>query len=91
MSVSMNEATTFSILQGIVGSDLAERVRNELGGESVYVPKRPSVDADVLRAEFDEVLPGAASVCSAYEAVGRHHGVSGRTVRRMLATVGALW
>ena len=81
----MGEASAFSILQNIVGDEVAARVIYELGGTALYVPRRVPVDHETVRNEFERTLPGSANVMSAYEQVAKRHGISIRTVRRIVA------
>jgi|GEM_PF-4475208 len=80
----MGETSAFSIVTQLVGEEAAEAIREHFAGEMVYIPRRPILDADTIRAEVDEVLPGSASVLSAYETVAERHNVSTRTIRRLV-------
>ena len=81
--------SAFSILVDIVGHDKAEQLRDRLGGETVYVPRRPSCkyDPDELREAFERVIARAESVTDAYQNVADELHVSARTVRRIVANL----
>ena len=83
----MTETSAFSIVTQIVGKEAAEAIREHFAGEMVYIPRRPALDVEMIRAEVDEALPDSASVQSAYETVAERHSVSPRTIRRLVTAL----
>lgn len=83
----MSETSAFSQLETLIGEELAAEIREHFGGESIYVPKRPTVEPEALRREFEVSRVLTTSVESALERVGRRHGLSSRTVRRKIVTI----
>ena len=82
----MGEVSAFSEIQSIVGAEAAEELCFRLGGESVYIPRRPELDANVIAREFNAKLHDGSTCGNAYKQIAQQHDVSARTIMRLIAT-----
>lgn len=76
--------TTSEKLHAIVGDELMDAICEKLAGETLYIPTKLPVNATMVRRDFEATLPGSSSVMVAYETVGKRHGLSARTIMRIV-------
>lgn len=72
-------------LADLVGHDAMGEILEQFGGQSIYLPHRLPLHRDEVASEFDTIVSAAPSVGVAYELVATKHGVSRRTVERIIA------
>ena len=74
-------------LQEIIGDELMERVCQELGGASVYIPTHPhdhDRDSRLVYAYVEQRRSGATCM-SAYQTTADEFGLSRRRVRQIVS------
>jgi len=80
----MNETSSASILQKIIGDEMMQEVCTALGGIKVYVPSKPlpdGRDADI-RNEFSELADHPKM--QAYKIIAQKHNLSESRVRQVV-------
>ena len=71
-------------LRAIIGDEAMQKLIENYGGETLYIPSKLPVNATMVRRDFETTLPGSASVMVAYETVAKRHGLSARTIMRIV-------
>lgn len=83
--LSINEASTASILTAIAGPEVADRIMQTFAGETLYIPKNDKERRDAeMKREFDAMLSGGATCMSTYKTLARKHDLSPRRVMAII-------
>ena len=72
-------------LRDTIGDDATERLIAEFGGTRVYIPSSLTVDSEVVKREFADLVADGSTCMNAYRTIASEHNVSARTVRRLIS------
>jgi len=82
----MSEGSAFSLIESIVGHDVAAEIVSRLGGERVYIPRHHVVaDRDTTICEsFNGMLHNGSTCGNAYQAIATEYDLTPRRVQQIV-------